>query len=98
MRDLTLSAVRSVGEMNEELERLSNVADACLIIDGDSLALCLGHCLQPFLGLATRLPAVVCCRCAPTQKSQVADAIKQFTNQRVCCIGDGGNDVAMFVR
>ena len=42
-----------------------------------------------------KLSAVVACRCSPTQKADVARLIRQFTKKRVCCIGDGGNDVSM---
>src|SRR5690606_36634465 len=41
------------------------------------------------------LPTVVACRCSPTQKAEVAKLIKEYTKKRVCCIGDGGNDVSM---
>lgn len=45
--------------------------------------------------LATELPAVVACRCSPTQKADVAKLIREFSKKTVCCIGDGGNDVSM---
>jgi phospholipid-translocating ATPase len=45
--------------------------------------------------LATQLPAVVACRCSPTQKADVARLIRSYTKKTVCCIGDGGNDVNM---
>lgn len=35
------------------------------------------------------------CRCSPTQKADVARLIRAHTKKRVCCIGDGGNDVSM---
>jgi phospholipid-translocating ATPase len=41
------------------------------------------------------LPAVVACRCSPTQKAEIAMLIKHASGKRVCCIGDGGNDVSM---
>ena len=41
------------------------------------------------------LPAVVACRCSPTQKAEIANLIKRASGKRVCCIGDGGNDVTM---
>jgi phospholipid-translocating ATPase len=41
------------------------------------------------------LPAVVACRCSPTQKAEVANLIKHMSGKRVACIGDGGNDVSM---
>ena len=48
-----------------------------------------------FIEIATKLSAVVACRCSPTQKADVARLIRAFTKKRVCCIGDGGNDVSM---
>lgn len=48
-----------------------------------------------FIELATKLPTVVACRCSPTQKADVARLIRTYTKKRVCCIGDGGNDVSM---
>lgn len=45
--------------------------------------------------LATACPAVVCCRCNPTQKAQVVSLIQDHTGKRTCAIGDGGNDVSM---
>lgn len=41
------------------------------------------------------LSVLVCCRCSPTQKAQVAELIKDRTSKRVAAIGDGGNDVSM---
>ena len=65
------------------------------MIDGQSLALCLEHFRDEFVELATKLPCVVACRCSPTQKADVARLIREKTGKRVCCIGDGGNDVSM---
>jgi phospholipid-translocating ATPase len=68
-----------------------------LVIDGRSLQLYLedGQLATPFFDAACRLPAVICCRCSPTQKADVARQIQRCTKSRVCCIGDGGNDVSM---
>jgi len=55
----------------------------------------LAHHRDAFISLAVRLPAVVACRCSPTQKADVAKLIREYTKKRVCCIGDGGNDVSM---
>lgn len=57
--------------------------------------LCLDSHKHAFIEIATQLPVVVACRCSPTQKADVARLIRQYTNKRVCCIGDGGNDVSM---
>lgn len=45
--------------------------------------------------LACRCPAVVCCRCSPTQKAEVVRLIQKHTGKRTAAIGDGGNDVSM---
>lgn len=57
--------------------------------------LCLTEFKNEFIEIATKLSAVVACRCSPTQKADVARLIREFTKKRVCCIGDGGNDVSM---
>ena len=59
------------------------------------LQLCLSLFKSEFIEIATKLSAVVACRCSPTQKADVARIIRSHTNKRVCCIGDGGNDVSM---
>lgn len=66
-----------------------------LLIDGDSLSYFLTYHRQDFISVAVLLPAVIACRCSPTQKADVATLIRQFTRKRVLCIGDGGNDVSM---
>ncbi|KAL8983535.1 MAG: hypothetical protein Q9205_002247 [Flavoplaca limonia] len=66
-----------------------------LLIDGDSLTYFLSHHRWEFISLAVLLPAVIACRCSPTQKADIAYLIRQFTKKRVACIGDGGNDVSM---
>ncbi|KAK3044699.1 hypothetical protein LTS18_000590 [Coniosporium uncinatum] len=55
----------------------------------------LTHHREAFISTAVRLPAVVACRCSPTQKADVAKLIRAYTHKRVLCIGDGGNDVSM---
>ncbi|KAK4928668.1 putative aminophospholipid-translocase, partial [Elasticomyces elasticus] len=69
--------------------------NACLLIDGQSLQLYLTYHRDAFISLAVVLPAVIACRCSPTQKADVARLIRAYTKKRVCCIGDGGNDVSM---
>lgn len=71
--------------------------DCCLVIDGESLSSCLQYEREAFISLATQLSAVAACRCSPTQKADVARLIRSFTKKRVCCIGDGGNDVSMIL-
>lgn len=66
-----------------------------LLIDGASLSYYLSHHQDEFISLAVLLPAVIACRCSPTQKADVAMLIRKHTRKRVACIGDGGNDVSM---
>ena len=66
-----------------------------LLIDGDSLSYFLTYHRQDFISVAVLLPAVIACRCSPTQKADIATLIRQYTRKRVLCIGDGGNDVSM---
>ncbi len=66
-----------------------------LLIDGNSLAHFLTFHQEAFISLAVLLPAVIACRCSPTQKADVATLIRRYTRKRVACIGDGGNDVSM---
>ncbi|KAL7275997.1 putative aminophospholipid-translocase [Rhizina undulata] len=79
----------------DTLEFLRNKTDCCLLIDGESLALFLDSYKDEFISLAVQLPAVIACRCTPTQKADVARLIRAHTKKRICCIGDGGNDVSM---
>ena len=73
----------------------SKPASTALLIDGTSLSNFLVHHRDAFISIAVQLPAVIACRCSPTQKADVATLIRTFTKKRVACIGDGGNDVSM---
>lgn len=79
----------------EAIEFLQGKPDACLLVDGESLATLLLHHRDAFINIAVQLSAVIACRCSPTQKADVALLIRKHTGKRVCCIGDGGNDVSM---
>lgn len=90
-----VSKLKTAEEVQNELDFLQNKLDCCLVIDGESLQLCLTLFKNEFIEITTKLSAVVACRCSPTQKADVARLIRSFTKKRVCCIGDGGNDVSM---
>ncbi|KAF8170774.1 protein transporter [Pholiota molesta] len=90
-----MSKLKTSDEIRDQLDFLQNKLDCCLVIDGDSLQLCLNLFKNEFIEIATKLSAVVACRCSPTQKADVARLIRAATHKRVCCIGDGGNDVSM---
>lgn len=78
-----------------EFLKNNNLNNTCLLIDGESLGIYMKYYKQEFFELAIKLPAVIACRCTPQQKADVAIIIREITGKRVCCIGDGGNDVSM---
>jgi len=90
-----VAKLKTVEAAQDTIDFLRSKLDCCLVIDGESLQLCLDHYQTAFIELATQLSAVVACRCSPTQKADVAKLIRAYTKKRVCCIGDGGNDVSM---
>ncbi|KAG8733388.1 putative aminophospholipid-translocase [Ceratobasidium sp. 423] len=90
-----IAKLKSPDQARDQLDFLQSKLDCCLVIDGESLQLCLSHFENEFIEIATKLTAVVACRCSPTQKADVARLIRRYTRKRVCCIGDGGNDVSM---
>ncbi|KAG8702472.1 putative aminophospholipid-translocase [Ceratobasidium sp. 394] len=90
-----VAKLKSTDQARDQLDFLQSKLDCCLVIDGESLQLCLEHFENEFIEIATKLSAVVACRCSPTQKADVARLIRRYTRRRVCCIGDGGNDVSM---
>ncbi|KAH6642229.1 phospholipid-translocating P-type ATPase-like protein [Boeremia exigua] len=91
----TIEKMKRKDLAHSSLDFLRGKTDACLLIDGESLALMLTHYRSDFISIAVQLPTVVACRCSPTQKADVARLIRSYTKKRVCCIGDGGNDVSM---
>ncbi|KAF5389366.1 hypothetical protein D9757_004373 [Collybiopsis confluens] len=90
-----VAKVKNADDMKDHLDFLQNKLDCCLVIDGESLQLCLNLFKNEFIEIAAKLSAVVACRCSPTQKADIARLIRAHTGKRVCCIGDGGNDVSM---
>ncbi|KAJ1924060.1 putative aminophospholipid-translocase [Tieghemiomyces parasiticus] len=92
-----VARLTSAAQLPSELDTLRMLPDCCLVIDGQSLQLALDYWVDEFIELAMTLPAVVCCRCSPTQKAAVARLIKERSGKRVCAIGDGGNDVSMIL-
>ncbi len=91
----TVAKLKRSNEAQDHLDFLRNKPDSCLLVDGESLALFLARFGVEFVSVAVTLPTVVACRCSPTQKAEMARLIKDYTKKRVCCIGDGGNDVSM---
>ncbi|XP_045152205.1 probable phospholipid-transporting ATPase IIB isoform X3 [Echinops telfairi] len=87
--------VTSRGEAHLELNAFRRKHDCALVISGDALEVCLKFYEHEFVELACQGPAVVCCRCSPTQKAHIVRLLQQHTGKRTCAVGDGGNDVSM---
>nr|KAF6470766.1 putative ATPase phospholipid transporting 9A (putative) [Molossus molossus] len=87
--------VTNRGEAHLELNAFRRKHDCALVISGDSLEICLKYYEYEFMELACQCPAVVCCRCAPTQKAQIVRLLQERTGKLTCAVGDGGNDVSM---
>ena len=67
-----------------------------VVIDGDSLKLCLDESIKKkFLLLCKQCRAVLCCRVSPSQKAAVVEMVKNGLDCLTLAIGDGANDVAM---
>ncbi|VVC25360.1 P-type ATPase, transmembrane domain,P-type ATPase, phosphorylation site,P-type ATPase, C-terminal,P- [Cinara cedri] len=82
-------------EAHQQLNAFRKKQDCALVITGDSLEICLQYYQTELLDVACRSPAVICCRCSPTQKAQIVTLIKAHTGKRTAAVGDGGNDVSM---
>ena len=91
----TMKDISDPFEISYHLDQFQNKPNCILVIDGATLSHALEHLKDTFFAIATKAPAVLCCRCAPTQKAQIVEGIKQSVKLRTCCIGDGGNDVGM---
>lgn len=88
--------IKNFYELEKELKRFETYNDTVLVIDGTSLneALKIEN-EELFFNIAKKSPAVVCCRCSPTQKTLIVRGMKKYTSCVTAAIGDGGNDVGM---
>jgi phospholipid-translocating ATPase len=87
--------IKNRNEAHLEMNNFHRKSDCPLIIRGEDLELCMKFYSTEFMELACQCPAVVCCRCSPTQKADVVKLIQNRTGKRTCAVGDGGNDVSM---
>lgn len=74
-RNQTMYTVVGLKSRNEALQHLQSfqvMRDACLVIDGQSLQVCIDSVREKFIEIACRAPCVVCCRCSPTQKVSIS--------------------------
>ncbi|XP_048481899.1 probable phospholipid-transporting ATPase IIB [Plutella xylostella] len=76
------------------LETLDDGENMDLILEGDTLEVCLRYYEEEFVSVLCRCAGVVVARCSPTQKARVAQLLRA-RGVVVAAVGDGGNDVAM---
>ena len=83
-------------EVETHLHQYETLTDTVLVIDGNTMNIALlPENEKLFFEIASQAPAVVCCRCSPTQKALIVKGMKTHTSMRTAAIGDGGNDVGM---
>ncbi|KNC70267.1 hypothetical protein SARC_17209, partial [Sphaeroforma arctica JP610] len=66
-------------EARFELAAFKKKRDCALVIDGDSLKLCMENFESEFIIAAVKAPSVVCCRCSPTQKADITRLVRHYT-------------------
>ncbi|SOV16882.1 phospholipid-transporting ATPase, putative [Plasmodium sp. gorilla clade G2] len=74
---------------------LHNIESYVLFFDNIIIQNCIKYIPNAFVDFAANARAVVCCRCSPIEKKEIAVLIKTIKKKKILCIGDGGNDVAM---
>lgn len=79
----------------QKLDILNSNQNLSLVLDGESLEFYIENMSKRFILTVTKVQSVIICRCTPQQKENVTFLIKKITGKKVCCIGDGGNDVRM---
>ena len=73
------SAVNGRTDAHLELNAFRRKTDCALVIRGDSLDVCLKFYEYEFVELACQCPAVVVCRCSPTQKAKIVHLLREHT-------------------
>ena len=92
----TTDMIKSITKQLNSFKKLqSKHDDYILLLEGPVIDICLHNLSSLFCSAASLSSSVICCRCSPTQKSQIVRTMKQYTQMRTLSIGDGGNDVAM---
>ncbi|XP_022113742.2 probable phospholipid-transporting ATPase IIB [Pieris rapae] len=93
-RWMTAAECRSRTDAHRLLTALRNAHDTDLILEGETLEVCLRSYEEEFVEVLRECSGVVVARCSPTQKAQVVRLLRA-RELIVAAVGDGGNDVAM---
>jgi phospholipid-translocating ATPase len=68
-----------------------NYAEQVLLVDGPALTNILNtNNSSLFFEIARKAPAVICCRCLPTQKALITEKLKEITGSIVYEFGYAG--------
>ncbi|EAY23574.1 phospholipid-translocating P-type ATPase, flippase family protein [Trichomonas vaginalis G3] len=90
-RDVDYKIIQTMQDIYKMLEIDQNNVPP-IVIDGTVLEQSIEQHPDLFLSFAVKSPAVVVCRCSPSQKELVVKSVKGVVS---CAVGDGGNDVSM---
>ncbi len=82
-------------QAHQEMGSFRQKGHCALVVSGDSVATILKYYEHEFMSILVQSPAVVVCRCTPTQKELMVKLVQNNTRKRVAAVGDGGNDVSM---
>ncbi|XP_047507080.1 probable phospholipid-transporting ATPase IIB [Pieris napi] len=93
-RWMTAAECRSRTDAHRLLNALRSAHDTDLILEGETLEVCLRSYEEEFVEVLRECSGVVVARCSPTQKAQVVRLLRA-RGLIVAAVGDGGNDVAM---
>lgn len=95
-----IKGAKSANDLRNKLDKFSISGDKAkqiLIIDGAAIGHVFPQNAEFFFKLACDSANVICCRCSPTQKAQIAQSLRMFKRAKILCVGDGGNDVPMIL-
>ncbi|CXJ22142.1 phospholipid-transporting ATPase, putative [Plasmodium berghei] len=88
--------IKSTSQLIREFNSiLNNIDSYVLFFDNIIIQNCIKYIPNAFVDFVANARAVVCCRCSPIEKKEIALMIKTIKRKKILCIGDGGNDVAM---
>lgn len=93
-RDVDFMVIKNIHDLIEYIETMGT-RSMPLVIDGTILQQALQNNPDIMIGCLLRAPAIVVCRCSPSQKELVVKSIMANTKVVTCAVGDGGNDVSM---
>uniref|UniRef100_A0AC35TI55 Phospholipid-transporting ATPase n=1 Tax=Rhabditophanes sp. KR3021 TaxID=114890 RepID=A0AC35TI55_9BILA len=83
-------------ETSNEVISIKSKENVSLVISGDHMKKCIQFCPLAFVHLLDIAKSVICYRCSPQQKADMAHLLKKYRKGHLIgAIGDGGNDVSM---